>query len=246
MRLRVARIPEELDWPRRGTAVVIDVLRATTVITRALQAGAAEVFVCGEIEEALDLASRLEPRPLLAGERNCEPIAGFDLGNSPREYESAMVAGKSLVMTTTNGTRAVLAADGFPRILAASFNNLAAVCRHLEGQTEVSIICAGTDGAPTEEDTLLAGAILAALPAGEGRPVSPGPGTPEREAWDLFFGHLSSGLTLAERFKQTRGGRNLVAAGYDDDLQECARVDSTTTIGVIDPDGPMRFRHITP
>lgn len=244
-RVRIARLPGELDWPRRGTAVVIDVLRATTVITRALWSGAAEVFVCAEIDEAIELAQRIDPRPLLCGERNCAPIEGFDLGNSPSEYQPVAVAGKSLVMTTTNGTRAVLAAEGYPRILAASFNNLAAVVRCLENQSEVSIICAGTDGVPTEEDLLLAGALLSALPTDSGSLALPEAGTPEREAWEWFRKHLSGSKTLAQRLAETRGGRNLVAAGYTQDIRECARIDSTTTIGIVDPDGPTRFRHIS-
>ena len=140
MKVRVALLPSEMTWPTQGVAVVIDVLRATSVITQALHAGAAEVVVCGEIEDAFERARRGDPPPLLCGERACKPIEGFDLGNSPSEYTDARVGGKTLVMTTTNGTRAVLAASGFERIYAACFNNLSAIVALLRGQPEVSII----------------------------------------------------------------------------------------------------------
>lgn len=242
--VRVARLPVELTWSRRGTAVVIDVLRATTVITRALDSGASGVIVCGEIEEAFRLAQQLAPRPLLCGERNCLPIQGFDLGNSPSEYQPATVAGKRLVMTTTNGTRAVLASAGFPQIIAAAFNNLAAVIAYLSSQTEVSIVCAGTDGVITQEDMLLAGAIVAGLQATSRPPNPPDAESAEQQALGLWFEHLSAGCSLFDRLCETLGGRNLKAAGYDEDIRLCAAVNTTTTIGFIEPGSPSQFRQM--
>jgi len=242
--VRVARLPGELTWTRKGTAVVIDVLRATTVITRALDSCASDVIVCGEIEEAFHLAEQFDPRPVLCGERNCRPIQGFDLGNSPSEYQPAKVAGKQLVMTTTNGTRAVLASAGFPQIIAAAFNNLSAIIDYLSFQTEVSIVCAGTDGAITQEDMLLAGAIVTGLQPPSRPPILPDPGTAERQALELWSEYLSSGRSLFDVLGETLGGCNLKAAGYDDDIRACAALNTTTTIGYIDPGGPSRFRRL--
>lgn len=242
--VRVARLPGELTWARRGTAVVIDVLRATTVITGALDSGAIEVLVCGEIADAFRLAQQLDPRPMLCGERNCLPVPGFDLGNSPVEYRPETVAGKRLVMTTTNGTRAVLAAEGFPQIIAAAFNNLAAVIDYLGSQTEVSIVCAGTDGVLTLEDMLLAGAIVAGLLNSAGSPDPPEAGTAERQTLDLWSEYLSAGRSLSEVLGETLGGRNLKAAGYDNDIRACAAFNTTTTIGLITPSSPKRFRRM--
>jgi len=264
MKLRVASLPSEMTWPPRGTAVVIDVLRATSVITQALHAGAAEVVVCGEISDAFELAAGAQPRPLLCGERACKPIAGFDLGNSPSEYSPAQVGGKTLVMTTTNGTRAVLAAAGFERIYAACFNNLSAVVARLQAQPEVSLICAGTDGEPTEEDLLLAGAILHALlqspelpiasrsespsataapqPAASADAIAASLGPSATAALQLWQAHLDSGQTLATRLWQTLGGRNLVTAGYERDIDVCAAIDTTAVVPTIEGENRVTFR----
>src|SRR4051794_9488006 len=92
-----------------GVAVVVDALRATTVMIHALAAGCAVILPCREVDEARHLAAGLPPgSALLAGERQGLPIAGFDLGNSPSAFTPALCRGKTLVMTTTNGTRAIL------------------------------------------------------------------------------------------------------------------------------------------
>ncbi len=84
------------DTEHTDVAVVIDVLRATSVMATALAAGASQIVTCREISEAIVLASRITPRPLLCGERGCKPIDGFDLGNSPAEYTSAARSGSDL------------------------------------------------------------------------------------------------------------------------------------------------------
>jgi 2-phosphosulfolactate phosphatase len=244
MNLRVAFLPSELSWRPSGAAVVIDVLRATSVIAQAIAAGAAEVIVCGEIDDAFALAERQAPRPLLCGERSCKPITGFDLGNSPTEYEARQIAGKRLIMTTTNGTRAVIAAAGFDLIFAASFTNRSAVVGQLVGQQDVSIICAGTDGERTDEDVLLAGAILHALTQNSHIDRSALTGERTEEALQLWREHLSSGQELAVRLRQTLGGRNLVAAGYERDIEFCATIDSTDAVAVVDARDPIIFRRL--
>src|SRR5215471_16709675 len=110
-------------------AVVIDVLRATTTIIHALAAGCDAVHPCAEIDEAKALAATLPKRKgLLAGERAGEPIADFDLGNSPREFTAKKCKGKTLVFTTTNGTQAIIRAVEAERLLIAGFVNFSAVC----------------------------------------------------------------------------------------------------------------------
>lgn len=222
-----------MNWPCRGAAVVIDVLRATTVITQAIASGAAEVVVCGEIDQARALGNS-SPKPLLCGERACKPIDGFDLGNSPSEYQRDRVAGKRLVMTTTNGTRAAIAAAGFDTIYAASFSNLASVVSALASETEISIVCAGTDGEITDEDLLLAGAILDRL-AYTGDDVA---ASEVRTLWQSF---QASGKSLAEYLGKTLGGRNLIAAGYQNDILFCAQVDSTTSLPTVKSRDPITF-----
>jgi 2-phosphosulfolactate phosphatase len=143
-----------------GTAVVIDVLRATTTIVTALAAGAREVLVCGTVAEARRRAAKLpRERRLLGGERGGLVIDGFDLGNSPSEYTPERVRGKSIVFTTTNGTRALLHCRRAKRMLLAGFVNLSAVATMIEKDCQVQIVCAGTRGEIGREDVLLAGAL---------------------------------------------------------------------------------------
>src|SRR5262245_1177144 len=107
-----------------GIAVMIDVLRASTTINQALAAGAKEVLPCLEIDDAQRLAAELPAGTyLLGGERRGGKIEGFDLGNSPSEYSPANVAGKSIVFTTTNGTRAIHTSRLAHAVLVGSFTN---------------------------------------------------------------------------------------------------------------------------
>jgi hypothetical protein len=116
--------PQELAGK---AVVVIDVLRATTTIIHALAAGAAEVTVCQEVDEALRLAASRPQRAVLGGERGGLPIAGFDLGNSPTAYSRERVAGREVIFTTTNGTRAMARCSAARRILIGAFVNFSAM-----------------------------------------------------------------------------------------------------------------------
>ncbi|WP_165225499.1 2-phosphosulfolactate phosphatase [Aquisphaera insulae] len=149
------------DALRGGIAVVIDVLRASTMIVHALVAGCREVIPCGEIEEAKALAAAMPPgTAILAGERHGVPIPGFDLGNSPGQCTAEICAGKTMVITTTNGTRAILAALDAEPVVVGSFVNFAATAqRLLHEEKPIHIVCAGTEGAISYEDTLLAGSF---------------------------------------------------------------------------------------
>jgi 2-phosphosulfolactate phosphatase len=145
---------------RGGVAVVVDVLRATTVIVHALAAGCNAVIPCLEIDEARSLAATFPPgTAILAGERQGLPIEGFDLGNSPGTFTPEVCRGKTLVMTTTNGTRAVLACLEAERVMIGAFPNFAATVQTLHAEDRpVHVVCAGTDGSISYEDALLAGA----------------------------------------------------------------------------------------
>jgi 2-phosphosulfolactate phosphatase len=214
-------------------AVVIDALRATTVITQAIANGAAEVVVFGEVDQVRTWGNA-SPQSLLCGERACRPIDGFDLGNSPSEYNRDRVGGKRLVMTTTNGTRAAIAAAGFDTIYAASFNNLTSVVNALSHENEISIVCAGTDGEVTDEDLLLAGAILDRLSYSGDDSAA----TDTLKLWRSFH---TSGTPLSEYLGNTLGGRNLVLAGYQDDIHFCAEIDNTTALPKVTSRDPIAF-----
>lgn len=151
-------------------AVVIDVLRATSVITTALENGAREVVPVKTIEEAQSLYARLEPATtLLGGERNAVKIDGFDLSNSPLEYKKKTVEGKTLILTTTNGTCAINNVKDADEVVLACFRNAEAVAHHLVEMsqcgisTNVVIVCAGTEGRFSLDDGLCAGMLLELL-----------------------------------------------------------------------------------
>jgi 2-phosphosulfolactate phosphatase len=142
-----------------GTAVVIDVLRATSTITLALASGYERVLVAASLEEATALRT---PERTLAGELQCARAPGFDLGNSPEE--TLQPRGAELVLATTNGAPAIVAAAASAdEVLVASLLNLAAVCAQLAGREDVLLVCAGTDGRVSMEDVYLAGRISAEL-----------------------------------------------------------------------------------
>ena len=147
--------------------VVFDVLRATSTMLTALAAGAHRIFPVCEISEALRLRAD-HPSALLAGERDGMRILSassggvdFDLGNSPREFTRERVAGREIIMTTTNGTRALQACVGGRRIFAGAWLNLGALAARIRGEQAVDllIICAGTYDQAAYEDTLAAGAL---------------------------------------------------------------------------------------
>ena len=156
---------------RNTTCVVFDVLRATSTFVTALHNGAKAVIPVAEISEALALRQK-QPGILLGGERDGVRIrAGqtggidFDLGNSPREYTPEKVRGKTIVSTTTNGTRALRACTGAQTVLAASFLNLTATAQFIRRlqPAQIVLVCAGTRENIATEDVLAAGALAEML-----------------------------------------------------------------------------------
>jgi 2-phosphosulfolactate phosphatase len=148
----------------RMVCVVFDVLRATSTFVTALENGAAAIIPVSEISEALETGKR-RPDVLLGGERKGVKIrtaeGEFDFGNSPREYTAEKVKGKTIVSTTTNGTRALRACAGAKMVLAGSFLNLGATVNFLRQKNfeNVLIVCAGTGENLALEDVLAAGAL---------------------------------------------------------------------------------------
>ena len=230
-----------------GIAVVIDVLRASTTIVTALAHGSPRMRPVLEVAEARACAAAAPPPgPLLGGERGGLRIDDFDLGNSPLEYTAERVAGRPIVITTTNGTAALAACGPASAVLIGAVVNRSAVAaraRQLADQLCaecIHLVCAGTDGEVTEEDLLTAGAILdaaALLPDGSRDDLDPA----ARDALDGFravravFG--ASGppaAAIAAAFMSSRGGRNLVALGMQPDLAAAAAIDSLPLVPRLD------------
>ena len=228
-RLHVSLLPECL--PSAGladaVAVVIDVLRATTTMAHALSAGALRVIPCSEMDEAREIASRLPPgAAVLGGERQGIRIDGFDLGNSPGEYLPAVVQGRTVVFTTTNGTRALARAReaGARRILIGAFCNRGAVVRELLAQSDgVHLICAGTDRQVTLEDVLYAGVVCQSLLSATGSWTL---NDSARLALAAAEVHAPTPERLLTTLRQSLGGANLVELGFDRDIETAAWLDT--------------------
>jgi 2-phosphosulfolactate phosphatase len=217
-----------------AVAVVIDVLRATTTIIHALAAGCTSVLPCAEVTEARELAGGMPAgKVLLGGERHGKPLPGFDLGNSPGEYTGQACRDMTVVLTTTNGTRALLRAAEAERILVGAFVNYSAVCEQLrQDKRPIHILCAGTEGEASLEDTLLAGAVVDFLC--DEMDVSLNDSA--RMAWDCFENH---GRVLLGALEISHGGANLHRLGYDEDIRAAAEVDKFAIVPELRRD-PLR------
>lgn len=234
MNVKVIALPELLseDESRRSAIVVFDVLRATTSMLRALEVGASEIRVFDTTEAARAAWERFDGAKLLAGERDCLPPPGFDVGNSPREFSAARCGGRTIFMSTTNGTRAMLAASAGAEVLAAALVNASATARHLLGQPrDVLLLCAGTRGEVAMEDLLGAGGVLSAMlvnASGAGRvALANDMALVALQLFELWRRDLVQ--TIAE----TAGGRHVIAAGLAADLEEAARVDAVPLVAEV-------------
>lgn len=234
--LNVYALPNVLDEAevQGAAAVVIDVLRATTSIVYALDAGAKEVIPCQEVSDVLTAAQQFDANErILGGERGGAPIEGFDLGNSPEEYTPDRVRGKSILFTTSNGTRAMLRVVAAQEILIAAFVNVSAVVRELLSCDRIHIVCAGTDGQISEDDVLLAGLLVERLQRQGGIPYQQNAqAVTAREFWLHSFA-VPKGLgvepletdLLTERLRASRGAQGLLLLGMGDDIRAAAEID---------------------
>lgn len=207
-----------------SAAVVIDVIRATSTMVTAFGHGAEAVYPTVSTEDALRLASSLgRDETLLCGERKGRKIEGFDLGNSPAEYDRETVEGKRLVMSTTNGTRAFLAAANADRILAASFLNLGAVAESVVGAvadgSPLAVICAGKEDRFSLDDAVCAGALIREVEERTGVDLELNDSAVAARALSAEFGADEAFL------RRTAAGRALVEIGLGSDLSLCARRD---------------------
>ncbi|MCW3078370.1 MAG: putative 2-phosphosulfolactate phosphatase [Bacteroidetes bacterium] len=163
MNIEVCYTPQAYDLFHNPNAVVvvIDVLRATSAITTAFYNGVSRMIPVSTVEEAY---AYKEQGFLVAAERNGEMVEGFDLGNSPFGYMSSKVKGKTIAITTTNGTQAIESARKAQKIIIGSFLNLEAVIDYLlQEKKDVLFVCAGWKNKFNLEDTLFAGAVAHGL-----------------------------------------------------------------------------------
>jgi 2-phosphosulfolactate phosphatase len=227
----------------QAVCVVFDILRATTTMITALANGAEAIIPVAEISEALTLKQR-NPGVLLAGERHGVRIRAdltgsidFDLGNSPREFTAEKVAGKTIVMSTTNGTRALRACAGARMVLVSSFLNLRATTNWIREKNppHLILVCSGTFEEPALEDVLAAGALCEKL-------------------WSNYAGgHLSDSAEIARRIypllqfnlieamKHSLNGRRLMAnPELRDDVWLCVQRETVAFTAMLMPGGAVR------
>ncbi|HEX4124349.1 MAG TPA: 2-phosphosulfolactate phosphatase, partial [Tepidisphaeraceae bacterium] len=229
MNIDVAFLPRDVAGRdlSRLAVVVFDVLRATTTITAALAAGVSEIHAFGDIPSAREAMRTFPSNRLLCGEVNCLPPPGFDLGNSPRAFNRAEHAGRPMLLSTTNGTRALLAAAGAGAVLCGALVNARAVADAIIAlDRDVLLLCAGTQGGVAMEDLLGAGAVIAELQWADSRPKLLADAA--MIANSLFAIYADS---LDEQLRLTAGGQNVIAAGLEADIDFCARLNSISVVG---------------
>jgi len=229
-----------------GTAVVVDILRATTTMTFALNSGAKRVIPCLTTQEAFDLrAKMIENSPhepvLLGGERQGVLIEGFDLGNSPEDFTPEKVAEKTILFSTTNGTRTIFRALTADIVYIACFANTSAMLPVLLNHGEIHVICAGTDQQYTEEDMLFAGCLAdrISLLTGEkyqlnvqavvAREMWRQNFSPEKQAGDepIHPEHLAGIL------RKSRGGKTLMQLGLGRDILAASGINTCPIVSLL-------------
>jgi 2-phosphosulfolactate phosphatase len=218
-----AVVPSELSGV---TALVIDVLRASTTIITALANGCDAIV---PVAEPLDARRRAQAMrdggALVAGERQGEPIPGFDLSNSPVEFQSPRVRGMTVYFTTSNGTRTLLAARAAHSIgVAALVNVSAAAAWAAEAGRDVAVLCAGSHGARSLEDWTCAGLLVERIAAAVPDAVLTDAARDARETGRRYaadIGRLKHDAPWARR---------LIAAGRAADVDACLRLDTTSLV----------------
>lgn len=210
--------------------VVIDVLRSTTVIARALQNGAREILPARTVGEALDTARRIgRDSVVLGGEDGNARVPGFDAGNSPSSYTSALVANKTVVARTTNGTQVLRALDGASArslVLCASFANLTRIAEALtDGMAPcITLVCCGQDGEFSLEDFLCAGAIAALVRQA----------IPSMQLTDAAIAAVSlydaQKSRLYDLVRTGNHAKDLIEMGFGGDVAVCCEIDTCDVV----------------
>lgn len=226
-KIEVCLTPALLDLYaiENSIVVVIDILRATSSITYGIENGAEAIIPVMNVEDCLNYADK---GYLLAAERNGEVVAGYDFGNSPFSYTTEKVAGKTIVLTTTNGTKAMrMAQERAHQVIVGSFLNLSTVCNYLKTENkDVLLLCAGWKDNFNLEDTLFAGAVVEQLQnnftVGDDSSVA---------AFDMY--QLAKD-DLREYLKKSSHSHRLIKLNIEEDVQFCLKLDICSTIPVLE------------
>jgi len=217
--------------PSEDIYIVIDMIRATTSLPVMFERGAARVFVAGSVEEARAARER-HPDRLLCGERNVQPLPGFDYGNSPVQFSQADLAGRELIMTTTNGTRAFYACPERSIRLAGSFYNARAVTEHAvtlarQRQSGIALVCSGELDYFALDDAICAGYLAQQIMQHS-----------QADALQLDE-RVEAAITLYEAYQPPKimdhcdSARSVINGGLIEDVYFCMQMNKSTSIPVV-------------
>jgi 2-phosphosulfolactate phosphatase len=225
-----------------STVVVIDVLRGSSTIIYALKHGANRVFPAAEIEEARAVADEWPTGEyLLCAERNGIKVDGFNLGNSPFEYDPSVVAGKDIIYSSTNCSKALIASSLADRVLIGTFNNNSAVVDAIETPGRIFLLCAGKMGRFAIEDAVCAGMFVNELLKQRRHEAAFNDGS--RTARILFDYYHRDILAL---LKECSHGSYLSSIGHGKDLELAAMVDSERIVPELSLDKRYFFSTFLP
>lgn len=231
MRIETLFTTTEIDESavKGKTVAIIDVLRVCTTIAHALANGCERIIPVDTVEAATNLTASLDKKvTLLGGEKEGRRIDGFNLGNSPLEYAPEVVKGKTIILATSNGTRAVWKSQAAKEILIGSFVNMGSVADYLAkaGGDIVTIVCAGKQGRFSMEDAVCAGMLIDLLA--------------RENNFDLSDGSAAARLlykmneqSIDGLLRECEHGRYLSSIGFEKDLELCGKVDSLRILPIV-------------
>ena len=249
MQLKIYFNPAELAFVQTGVDdiyIVIDVMRATTTITVMLDQGARQVLAAQTLEQALE-AGRMMPGRLLCGERHTKTPPGFDYGNSPAQFSQIDLGGRELILTTSNGTRALFACPQQSTVLAGCFYNASAVTARAlalahERGSDIAIVCAAEYGYFALEDTACAGYLALELLRLQ----------PDLTVHDSAYGAITihESYPPAVLIERAQSARDLIAVGQQRDLDFCLQYNGSSSVPVVDgveeQTGLLKLRQAVP
>jgi len=229
LKIDVAFVPEEVHTSEitDKSVLIVDILRATSTITTAIANGASYLIPVNTPKEAFELYEQHNRNVLLGGEVEGNRIAGFDLGNSASEYLPSVVAGKPIIMRTTNGTRTINVCQSALNLVIGCFVNKTSCCHYLLGLgCDILIVCSGQEGNFGIEDAVFAGACINILY----QQMSNIEKTDSALACEMMY--LQCKSDILDLLCKSEHGKYLIDIGLGDDLILCAKEDTTTVVPV--------------
>lgn len=228
--------PETENRFEGSIVVMIDVLRASTTVCAALNAGAKEVIPSESLDKAVKIYNSLSREVrFLGGERNGIKPQGFDAGNSPLEYTTDKVKGRSIILSTTNGTKIFLKARNAEHRIVGSFVNNSAIIEYIKmiidkqtvQKAKLFVICAGTDGRLSYEDVLCAGSIINEIAQMSDNSIITDSADAARNLYKVHAHDIKSFLTTCDHAEL------LKSKGFDDDVEFCLTPNTLPVVPVV-------------